>query len=68
MSNLISCPTCNKPVAASASQCPHCGEENVGEPLDDWIEEPIHDWIDVGLALFFLLVGIFIILNLKNVF
>jgi len=29
---LVTCPTCGKQKAASASECPHCGEENFGQP------------------------------------
>ena len=32
MGILVTCPTCKKQKAASASECPHCGEENFGQP------------------------------------
>ena len=32
MGILVICPTCKKQKAASASECPHCGEENFGQP------------------------------------
>jgi uncharacterized iron-regulated membrane protein len=36
MSDLISCRTCKKNVAISASKCPHCGEQHVH--LMNWTE------------------------------
>ena len=32
MGILVTCPTCGKQKAFSASECPHCGEENLGQP------------------------------------
>ena len=32
MGILVTCPTCKKRKAASASKCPHCGEQYLGRP------------------------------------
>jgi hypothetical protein len=59
MSNLVTCPTCKKPVSSSAEKCPHCGHNYV-VPLT--FEDNLQAFgclFGLALALFIIFAAIF---------